>query len=278
MSIFNMHTSDNLTLFGRDWPVDSPKGLVCLVHGYGEHIGRYDHVATAFNKAGLTVTAYDQRGHGRSEGARGYTPSYQQSLADIATFLKLSREKFPNLPTVLYGHSMGGNMSLNFVLRSKPALNGAIISSPWLALTNPPPPVLTSISRIIGAVYDKFSITQAPYGGGVLSRDPKFDKAFEPDPLTHGVMSNNLFEGVNKAGAWAIANANQLTIPTLLMHGTGDQLTLFDASKQFAAAAPNSLLTFRSWPDYYHEMHNDLGKEAVIEAMINWTMQLTIDD
>lgn len=269
-SHFTFSTVDNLTLYGVDWSVDHPKGLICLVHGYGEHCRRYDHVAQALNDAGYTMTSFDLRGHGRSGGERGYTPAYPNLMADIGRFLKLSRAKFADLPTFLYGHSMGGNLSLNYLLRTRPDLTGAIITSPWLALTTPPAAPLVSVNRWIGRFYQKIAITQSPYAGDVLSRDPVFDNAFEPDPLTHGVMSNALYDGVTRAAAWVQDHAADLSVPTLLMHGTGDKLTDFQATERFARAAPAELLTFRLWPDYYHELQNDIGKEAVLEVMVEW--------
>lgn len=267
---FSFSTFDNLTLHGRDWPVENPRALVCLVHGYGEHGGRYTHVAEAFNNDGYAMTSFDLRGHGRSDGPRGFTPSYPHLMADIDRFITLSWAKFPDLPTFLYGHSMGGNLSLNYLLRTKPNLTGAIITSPWLALTTPPNPAQVSVSQLIGRFYHQFAFTQPPYEGDVLSRDPVFDDAFQPDPLTHGVMSNALFDGVTRAAAWVQDHAQELHLPTLLMHGTGDKLTSCDATAQFAQNAPAAKLTFRAWPDFYHELHNDLGKEEVLAVMVEW--------
>lgn len=278
IKMFSFQTFDHLTLHGHDWPIDSPRALICLVHGYGEHCRRYDHVAATLNAAGYTMTAFDLRGHGRSDGPRGYTPSYPHLMADIRRFLRLSREKFSDLPTFLYGHSMGGNLSLNYVLRTQPNLAGLIVTSPWLALTDPPNPNLVKVNQFIGRFYQPFAITQPPYEGDVLSRDPVYDDAFQPDPLTHGVISNALYDGVSRAADWVQNHAHELPLPTLLMHGTGDKLTSFDATQQFAQAAPAAQLTFHAWPDYYHELHNDLGKEAVFEVLIEWVEELIISN
>ena len=264
-----LKATDGTELFAQCWAAAEPHALVCLVHGFGEHSGRYTHVAEAMVAAGLAVVAIDQRGFGRSPGKRGYTPTYLQNLKDIGTLIETAKGHFPNLPTFLYGHSMGGGMVLNYTLRFKPQLAGVISTSPWLRLVTAPPSWLISLARFIGLFWPQFTIEREGEGG-VLSRDPAIEEAMDADPLSHGAMSVPLFLGANDGGAWVLSQAKNFPLPLLLMHGDADKLTAYDASAAFAQNAPTQTTTFERWPGYYHETHNDIGKEEVIETIIEW--------
>ena len=129
----NWTSADGLPLVGRCWePAGEPRAVVCLVHGLGEHSGRYAHVAAALNDAGYAVLACDKRGHGRSGGKRGHTPSYEALMTDIDLLLAQAEQRFPGKPRFLYGHSLGGNEVLNYALRRKPDLAGVVATSPGL--------------------------------------------------------------------------------------------------------------------------------------------------
>ncbi|MGB2782801.1 MAG: alpha/beta hydrolase, partial [Atribacterota bacterium] len=113
---FKLKTFDGLLLFGQSWqPESKPKAVICLVHGLGEYSGRYTHVADALTLAGYALISFDLRGHGKSEGPRGHTPSYEALMKDISSLLEVTNKQFPQLPSFLYGHSLGGNLVLNYV-------------------------------------------------------------------------------------------------------------------------------------------------------------------
>lgn len=262
--------TDHSKLFAQCWtPSGQPRGLICLVHGFGEHSGRYAHVAAAMTAAGYAIIALDQRGHGRTSGKRGFTPSYDQSLQDIGVLIAEGKRRFSELPTFLYGHSMGGGMVLNYTLRYKPQLIGVIATSPWLRLTKPPSAVVTGLARAISTFWKGFTVT-GQHENDILSRDPAVDEAHIADPLTHGSISAPLFFGAHHGGDWALAHAAQFHLPLLLMHGDADKLTSFQASQEFAQNAPAATTTFKVWPGFYHETHNDIGKEEVIATIIAW--------
>lgn len=269
---FSFPATDGLQLFGRQWlPEGTAVGLLCLVHGFGEHSGRYHHVARAFNEAGVAVIAFDQRGHGRSAGKRGFTPSYDQSLVDIGTFIAEAQKRLGGVPTFLYGHSMGGNMVLNYTLRHKPKLQGVISTSPWLRLTTPPPTAVVTAARLISTVWRTFTITNK-FEDNLLSNDPEVDVQYKGDPLVHGQMSGKLFFGVNLAGEWAIEHAAEFPLPLLLVHGEADPITSFAASLDFVGRAPTATTTFQAWPHLLHETHNETSpqKEEVITYNVAW--------
>lgn len=270
---FTVTATDKMALFAQSWePADGARGLVCLVHGFGEHGGRYAHVAERLTAEGLVLASFDLRGHGRSPGARGYTPSYTQSMDDIDHFLAVAQARFPNLPMVLYGHSMGGNMVLNFALRRQPKrLRGVLCTSPWLRLSEPPPGVVQTLVRGISAVWRTFAITNE-FEDGVLSHDPQVGVAYRADPLVHGRISAKLFLGVNDAGAWAIQQAHKFPLPLLLAHGDADKVTAFEASAAFAENAPDADFAFKRWPGMYHETHNEAEKDEVIGFYTTWIL------
>ncbi len=271
---FAFPASDGNQLFAQSWqsinPNVPPRALVCLVHGFGEHSGRYAHVAQMMTNVGFIVVALDQRGHGRSQGKRGYTPAYDQSLRDIGTFIAEAQRRFPNLPTYLYGHSMGGNMVLGYTLLYKPqTLRGVIGTSPWLRLTTPPPKSQVTGAKLISKLISTFTITNE-FEPLVLTHDPAMDEAYNSDPHNHGQMSAKLFFGVNEGGEEIIRRAREFPLPLLLVHGTADLVTSHTASTEFAQAVPADKLTFKEWPDLYHETHNEPQQAEVISYTIGW--------
>ncbi len=257
-------------VLARWWPVTAPQGTVVLVHGLGEHSGRYAHVAQALNRAGFAVLAPDLPGHGRSQGRRGHFPSYRGVLDLLEDALALSRRLAGPVPAFLYGHSLGGNLVINYLLRRPQTvgLQGGVASAPWLRLTQPPPRWRVALARSLGRLLP--ALTQ-PNGldPALLSHDPEVVQAYRDDPLVHPRISAGLFLAVHQAGAWALEHADILRLPLLLMHGTADGLTDSHASAAFAQQA-GDLCAFRLWEGLYHELHNEPQKEAVLAEVVRW--------
>jgi len=264
---------DGLYLFGQLWEpeeaptTEAPKAVVCLVHGYGEHSGRYEHVGAALTAAGYALMAADLRGHGRSAGQRGYTPGYNDILHDTRQLLSQAAERFPNYPLFLYGHSMGGNIALNYALRYRPLLAGVVATSPWLRLTTPPNPALFGLMQVMNRLWPKFTPKLPELAEG-LSRDKLIAQTYLDDPLVHNKMSARLAICIHDAGEWALAHAAEFSLPLLIMHGEADPVTSPLASRSFANMAPNC--TCKLWPEMLHETHNELGQAAVLAALTGW--------
>ncbi len=259
----------DVPLWGQAWlPAEAPKGVVCLVHGLGEHSGRYAPLAAFLNAAGFAVLAFDLRGHGRSGGKRGHF-AYEQALNDIAALLAEARQRFGNTPRFLYGHSLGGNLVLNYLLR-RPAetLQGAVATGPWLRLAFQPPAYKVWLARSVGALLP--GLLQ-PSGLEVqyLSHDPAVVRAYVEDPLVHDRISAGLFVSAYRAGLWALEHADALRFPLLLMHGAEDHLTSAEASREFCARAGEKC-TLRLWEGMYHEVHNEPDKAAVYQTVVEW--------
>ncbi len=264
----NWASADGLALVGRCWePEGEPRAVVCLVHGLGEHCGRYDHVAAALNEAGYAVLACDKRGHGRSGGKRGVIPSYEALMADIDLLLAQAEQRFPGKPRFLYGHSLGGNEVLNYALRRKPDLAGVISTSPGLRTAFQPPALQLAAGRLMNRLWPAFTL---PNGLelAAISRDPAVVAAYQADPLVHDRLSARLGVSLLETGEWAIANAGQFPLPLLLMHGTADRLTSHEASQAFASKAPTC--TLKLWDGLYHETHNEPEKQEVIGFVVDW--------
>ena len=268
-----LQTKDGLSLFAQIWePEDAPQGVVCLVHGIGEHIGRYQHVAEAFTQAGFTFIGYDQRGHGKSPGKRGHTPSYAAMLDDIDSLLALAQRQNPEIPCFLYGHSMGGGEVINYILRRNPQIAGAVATSPWLKTTDEQPALKMLVAKIANQLAPSFTLPNDLDLSG-LSRDPEVAVVYQADPLVHNQVSARLgYEGM-QAGLWNLENAGKLALPLLLAHGDQDRLTSVQASRDFAARAGENC-TLKIWEGMYHETHNEPEREQILAFYIDWIKQL----
>ncbi len=262
-------SKDGIKFYVLGWePVAKPKAVVCLVHGHGEHVGRYAHVGEAFTKAGYVLVGFDERGHGKTTGSRGHTPSYDALMNDISDFLLQMETRYPKLPRFLYGHSMGGNEVINYVLRRKPSFAGVIATDPWLKLAFDPPALQVALGRMMNNIAPGFT-QKSGLDTAALSHDPNIVKAYNDDPLVHDKISARLFVGMYETGLWALDHAAEFSLPLLLMHGTADRLTSADASRQFAERGGKKV-TWRAWDGLYHEIHNEPEKAKVIKVMIDW--------
>ena len=269
---FSWNTNDGKKIYAKEWkPEGDVKAVVALVHGLGEHIGRYDHVAEAFGKAGFAMVGFDQRGHGRSDGVRGFE-SYDDTMGDITKNIQNAKERYPGKPVFLYGHSLGGNLVLYYSLTQKPELKGVIATSPGLATASPLPPTLLVLTKVLYRLAPSAKIKNGLDLQG-LSHDPAVAEKYIADPLVHPFISPRLALDMLNAGNYCVEHAAEFPLPLLLMQGTADRLVSPKRTKDFAQAAPLSKITYKEWPDFYHEMHNEPQKEEVINTMISWMKQ-----
>lgn len=260
---------DGTKFYVLGWEPDKkPKAVVYLVHGLGEHIGRYAHIGEAFSKAGYALVGFDARGHGKTSGPRGHTPSYDALMDDIADFLAQMDLRYPGLPPFLYGHSMGGNEAINFALRRKPNLAGVIATGPWLKLAFDPPAMQVALGRMMNNIAPGFT-QKSGLETAALSHDPNVVDAYVNDPLVHDKISARMFTAMYESGLWALDHAAEFPLPLLLMHGTADRIISEEASRQFAERAGKNV-TWHAWGGLYHEIHNEPEKAEVIRVMIEW--------
>jgi len=194
-----LKAKDGILLYMRRWDVESPKAAICLVHGLGEHSGRYEHVAKFFNRNNISFSAFDLRGHGRSEGRRGHA-EYEKLLDDIELFLQSCEY---SCPKIIYGHSMGGNLALNFLLRRDADVAGGIISAPFLRLPKELPKYLYFVLKILNVIAPSIQLSNG-INPELISRDEEVVKNYISDPLVHNKISPRFILQSIEAGKWAI--------------------------------------------------------------------------
>lgn len=269
---FSMPTRDGLNLRGRCWtPPAETRAAVCLVHGLGEHIGRYDHVAHAFNRTGIALLGTDLRGHGNSEGKRGHVPTFGTWLDDLFQSLEKTRAEFPNVPLFLYGHSLGGMVVLDYVLERKPELAGVIASAPLLKLAFEPPRGQQLVLKLLNALHLQPAVPSGLVDTN-LSRDLNVVRAYRNDPLTHGKITPALAGGMLAAGQWCLEHAGELNTPCLLLHGAADRITSPEATRHFASKV-SSDCKLEIWPGLFHEPHNEPEKDSVHQCITRWILE-----
>lgn len=268
---FTLSATDGLSLYAQEWTVENPKAVLALVHGMGEHSGRYAHVAAYLNGIGVSVAAIDHRGHGHSGGKRGHTPNHDQLLSDVGTLLAHARSMAKGSKVFLFGHSMGGNVVLNYALRRKDGADGVIASGPWLRLAFEPPKFEVTLAGIFRNLLPGFT-QGTKLDTKAISRDAAVVKAYENDPLVHDRISVSFFLGTYEAGLWALSHAADLKLPLLIYHGTADRLTSHQASAEFARAATTDV-TWRAFEGLYHECHNEPEKQQVFDLLGQWILK-----
>ena len=246
-------------------PENKPKGLLIITHGYGEHSGYYKEFVSFFNKKDFAVATYDLRSHGLSEGKRGHVPEFEYFLDDLQNVINFSTGIYKDIPVYLFGHSLGGSIVLNFLLRRKPEnIKKAIISSPWLKLAFEPPKSKLILAKIGKALFPSF-VMKGELNIDHLSRDENFKKRFDEDPLTYDLISPKYYFEIRDAGIWALENADKLKIPVLISHGDDDSVTSIVASKEFCSKVSN-LCKFKEWENgYRHVVFSEKDKTNIFD-------------
>jgi alpha-beta hydrolase superfamily lysophospholipase len=265
---FSWQTQDGIDIYACDWPVVQPRAVLALVHGLGEHVQRYEHLAAWFNERGVAVVGYDRRGHGRSQGRRGHTPRYSAFLDEIAQLLVEVELRYPGVPVFLYGHSMGGNLVLNYSLRRHPAIAGVIATAPHIRLSFQPGLFMVLMGKLMRWIYPAFTQSNG-LDVQQLSRDEEVVRRYQADPLVHDRLSAAAGVGMLEAAAYLDACQGTFPLPLLLMHGGADGITDPQASRDFASRQKGEV-TVKIWDGLFHEIHNEPEQEAVFAYTEDW--------
>ena len=270
----NLTTADGLKLHLREWPCDDARGTVLIVHGLGEHIGRYAHVAAQLLRCGRNVVGYDQRGHGQSDGARGRSNRPDDLLRDLAIVIDAVRARHPG-PLVLLGHSMGGlvaaQMAAGGLVSPVPAwhrpVDALVLSSP--ALDAGMSGAQKALLAVLGPLAPNLAI-----GNGLkpewISRDPAVVKAYTDDPLVHDRVTPRLVRFIVDGGEFVRAHAARWRVPTLLLYAGSDRCVAPSGSAAFAAAAPARVVTARVFAPLFHEIFNEPEQADVFAVLAAW--------
>lgn len=252
---FELTCPDGVRLYARAFEADNPRAVLCIAHGLGEHGDRYQRFAEVMNRSGITVYVHDHRGHGRN-----VTKKSQRGIArmrdlerDMVTMIELAIKE-TGLPVFQFGHSLGGLIGLFTTLNAKPPVAGAIITSPWLRLVNPPPKALFDVVGAMAGVLNPISIKNG-IPASALSHDAAVCAAYDVDPLNHDRIGLGLAGDANRAAQWVLDNPQQLKVPLLLCHGAKDPICSVEGSRAFAAKAPG--VRYVEFPNAFHEIHNE---------------------
>ncbi len=290
--------SNQLNLFYRSWypnasaAVDngtaspsstrssSVKGVLAIVHGLGEHSGRYCSIVKALTAAGYAVFAYDNQGHGRSEGQRGHIERWQDYRDNTQSFLQLVRQHEPDAPLFLMGHSLGGLIVLDYVLRTAdlPAFQslniyGMVVSAPPIQPTSgTASPIRILLARLLSGLFPRFTLKMGLKKCG-LSRRQDVVEAVAEDPLTHPYVTLRWGSETLNTIEWVKAHVEQLSIPILLTHGEADPIIAPVGSRKIFQQMQSGDKTLKLYPGSYHEPHNDLDADVVTSDLINWLDQ-----
>lgn len=266
-------------MYARTWTPAGrqPEALVVIVHGQGEHGERYRHVAERMTNTGLAVACADLRGHGRSEGIRGHIAAIDEIIEDTAAIIAFARESFPDAPVILYGHSMGGNIALNAVLRRQLNVSALILSSPWLRLAFKPPAIKEWIGRGVAKLWPALRMSSGLKPDELFRPSELRLPAISEDPLNHTYITPKAYLEIQRAGEWALGNHGLLQLPVLLLHGDADRITSHAASQQLAQGM-GSRCQWISVEGGLHELHNDQGGDRTIDLIIDWIqLQLSLN-
>lgn len=258
-----------LALRRRRWsgPHAKPRGTFAIVHGLAEHSARYDHVARSLVERGWRVHAFDQRGHGESEGARNYAPRFELGLDDIERFLLLVRREEGDRPLVLLGHSMGGLQVAVLLAERRPQVTAAVLSGPALSVGGSS--TRLALVRLLSALAPRLRLGRAFEASG-LSRDAEVVRAYEADPLISTRVTMRLVGELLRYAARAPAYAPKIAVPLLVAHGEADPLCDVDGSRAFCASLPPGRGELITYPGLRHEILNEPEWPQVLGDICDW--------
>lgn len=261
-------SADGTKLAFRAWPTAGAAITFAVVHGFGEHSGRYARFATGMAEHGMSTYALDLRGHGHSPGQRGYVDAWSQWTDDASAFVR-HVEATAGTEVVPLGHSFGGATVLSTLLAGKlPKSKRFIVSSPALKVKVAVPGWKITLGNAASKLMPRFAL-DAPAHGSLLSRIPEVVDAYDHDPLVHGKMSSRLYTEWQKATKDIVARAGQIKIPFLILAGSDDNLIDPAGSRDLHAQA-RSMSELRIFDGRLHEPFNDLGSEEVFQVIADW--------
>jgi len=269
----NWSAFDGTNLYAVIWkPVAAPKAVMAFVHGHGTHCRRYNEWFGAFLAAGLAVISFDLRGHGLSGGIQGTIHRYSEYLEDTALLVRKARENFPNIPLVLYGHSMGATIVLSHLQSKKDLPEMAILASTWLELVQPPGKfkslAIWMADSLIPQVTIKTGLKPNDFAPLATNEPPK-----PKDPLMHKRISARCFREVQRACEKIEPDSFPSAIPMLFMHGSSDRVSAPEASENLAKRLHGNV-TYREWSDAPHQLHVWDQNDRVTAFTIDWINRL----
>jgi alpha-beta hydrolase superfamily lysophospholipase len=262
--------ADQRSIYCQCWePEATPKAILLLVHGAGEHSGRYTHVAEFFVGQGLAVSALDHRGHGHSDGKPGHIDMFDDYLVDLAVFHNEVGSRFPGVPIFLLGHSLGGLIACNYLLQQQDRFVGCILSGALIKSDLQPGWVQMGVIRLLALLAPRLGVMQLDASG--VSRDAEEVKKYVEDPLVlHGKASARMVRELFAGMATLQADAADITLPMLMLHGDADVLTSPDGSRYLHQHISSTDKTLTMYPGLFHEILNEPERQDVLDQILSW--------
>lgn len=282
MNEFEIITDDGLRLNCREWQAyqypEDPNLVIILIHGLAEYCARYNSFAQFYNENNIAVVSMDLRGHGLSEGQHGFIPTDEAIFRDIDILIEETKYRYPSCPTILYGHSMGGNLALSYTLNRYPdesepcPYDAVIVTSPWIRLAGyrQPPRAINSLIQTIGRIRPSLKVPLR-FNSRIISRNGEIVDAYNEDPIIRRSATLSLARTMGLMASTLDRLTATFHIPVLIQHGTADSLTSHNASRKFAERGTN--IEFKSWPKFYHELHHEPERDEFFSFTLNWIYQ-----
>jgi len=265
----------DLRVYHQWWrPEGEPHTVLAIVHGVGEHSGRFMNIVHYFVARGHAVYALDLRGHGRSEGRRGHLMSWSEYREDIRRFLQQIGAREPGRPLFLLGHSMGGLAVLEYVLHHPESLNGTIISGPPFESEGVATPFLVTLAKVMSRLWPSCPL-DVPLEAGALSSNPERVADYLADPLIHRKATARWAAEAILANAYVKTHAAALRIPLLMLHGEADRINTAAGTRRFFDSVPFPDKKLYVIPGGYHEPHTDPGYEKTLQVMEEYMLSHT---
>lgn len=260
----------NVELFFHHWqPQGECRAIVLIAHGLAEHGGRYQDVAADLNRHGFGVYALDHYGHGRSPGQRCHVTRFSDYLDGMDALMVRAQTDWPDVPMLLLGHSMGGLIAAAWLIDRSPAISACVLSGAAILPPKPPSAMLIGVNRVLAALAPRSGVLQLESAG--VSRDPKVVERYEQDPLVHrGKISARLSCELLDTMQWVRDRAPEITLPTLVLHGSADRLTSPNGSRLLHERISSEHKDLIIYDDLYHEIMNEPERDLVMRDVMGW--------
>ena len=263
---------DQVKLYTQLWlPQGHQKAGIILIHGIGDYCERYENITKYFVENNFVVFMFDLRGHGKSEGKRGYIKEYSTLLNDIDIIVKEFVKRNPDIPLFLYGQGVGGSLALNYCINYNKYIRGAIVASPWMKLIKNSNHLKLKLVYFLARIFPSCHVN-LNINSDYLSHNIEIVKQYQTDPLILKKVTLSFFAETHKGCLSVLSNRYKINVPVLLMHGRKDKISLYKSSKAFASNTKN--FTAKIWNGMYHELHNEPENKEIFDFVKEWILTI----
>jgi len=261
---------NNFSLYRQTWlPESTPVAVLIVEHGVAEHSGRYQNLVDYFVPKGYAIYSYDLRGHGKSDGKRSYVERFSYYVDDLKTFCNKVNEENKNMKSFLIGHSMGSTIAIAYAIKNQNGLSGLIVSGTTLKAGASINKAAIFMAKILSVIVPKIGVSALD--SAYISRDEAVVKAYLSDPLNYtGKLSARVGAELLKTMEQLRTGMSKLSLPILIMHGTGDLISDPSSSHMLYDGVSSKDKTLKLYEGFYHEIFNDPGRQQVFSDMDEW--------